>query len=152
MVNKEYISTTIEKQISTSEIINNKLAVISRLKCLKQDKSASSLIQMLETEVAELQTPKQAATVINMPGDEPFTLYSDAFTEEEEVIWGDAASYERKKFNDIIEKISVLFYKTEDKGMRSEFYEKTALLKEMFGDEPHTRDKFKAYINNLLTQ
>ena len=151
MVNKEYISTTIEKQISTSEIINNKLAVISRLKCLKQDKSASSLIQMLETEVAELQTPKQAATVINMPGDEPFTLYSDAFTEEEEVIWGDAVSWEKRKFNNIIDKISILFPKTDDKT-RGDHYAKSALLKEMFGDEAPTRDKFKTYINNLLTR
>ena len=152
MVNKEQVSNSIEKQISTSEIINNKLAIIARLKRLEQDKSASTLIQMLETEVAELQAPKQAATVINMPGEEPFSLYSDSFTEEEEIIWGDAASWEKRKFDNVIDKLSVLFYKTEDKGMRSEFYEKTALLKEMFGDEPHTRDKFKTYINNLLTR
>ena len=100
----------------------------------------------------EASASKPAETVINMPGSEPFTLYSDPCGEEEEIKRGDEIDWERKKFDKIIDKISVLFYKTSDKSMRSEFYEKTALLKEMFGDEPHTRDKFKAYINNLLTQ
>lgn len=148
-INKEYISNSIEKQISASEIINNKLALITRLKRLEQDQSLLNLINILEKEVKFHQ--ENPIEELKAP-EETTTLQGDAFTEETEILLRDEIDWIRSVFEEIITNLAVMFPVNSQDKTRRDFHQRVGMLYGLFENDPQdqSRANFIHNINRIL--